>query len=1036
MKPEAGSLNLLSITRSRAKMYEYDVPYESFISLPKDPKELFVLTIGILGDFSSPLSNDSHEELRQSMLFTAQYFDAYISSRLNQPLDNYLLLLGSAAYYLCDLPGSSYVLINNLDYTLGDIGSEELEYLLISMLRKDFANVPSLRGEYKTEIEVINNACQKFLLYGTSQNDITNWIELLRDNIYYEGNDRQLLLIDTIRNVIQKFFHNSSWNLLPVFSGMEPSQWDLIIRKPNFIKELWPAQILLGEKDVYNGKSAVIQMPTSAGKTKSIEIIIRSSFLSSRANVAVIVAPFKALCNEIKTTLQEAFANEQVKIDVPTDAFQIDFDIFSEIELETEKLILILTPEKFIYMMRHAPEIVDEVGLLIYDEGHQFDNGIRGVTYELLLSSLRLLIPRSTQIILISAVIMNAHSIGDWLIGDNKAIVNGANLLPTYRTIGFVSWRDSLGRIEFVNPENPDIDEFYVPRIIYPVNLAKLGRERTTRTFPIKGDGKSVAVFLGLKLVKNGAVAIFCGAKPTVKGIGETIHDLYERQYPIRWPSSYSETSEINRLKYLHLQHFGASHSLTNNCELGVFSHSGNTPQGIRLSIEYAMQKGKIKFLICTSTLAQGVNLPIKYLMVTSFYQAQDQIKTRDFHNLIGRAGRSGIHTEGSIIFTDNEIFDRKAFNNDSYSWNLAKGLLNPAQAEPCTSTILNIFDRIISEDKKYELTLDPIELVVAYISGPETVREMLNGINQRYANRNFTLPTLIRQTNYKLRIIAAIESYLMAHWENADLGTDIGGVEALAKATLGYFSGDAEQRAKIIDLFIKLAKNVEGKISTDARKKSYGKTLFGVQDIKDIEAWVIANSAAILLANNEDELLDFLWPILMMKIDHGNLAKLAPTAQHIVFAKIWMTGKAYVAMLETLQATGAYMIWGTRQRQLDQEFIIDIGEGAFGYDSTLIVAAVVEVLKTHIEDIDDHFYNLADLLQKRLKYGLPDALTISFYEIGFADRVLAIELAKTFPLYSAYRPALIHEIKRNKEQVVKVLEKFPSYFENVLNSL
>ncbi|RZK25909.1 MAG: DEAD/DEAH box helicase, partial [Flavobacterium sp.] len=499
MKPEVGSINLLSITRSRAKMYEYDVPRESFINLPKDPKELLMLTIGILGDFSASSSEDSRNESRLNMLFAAQYFDAYISSRLNQTLDNYLLLLGSAAYYLCDLPGSSFVLINNLDYTSGDIGSEDLEYLLISVLRKDFDNMPTLDGNYKSEIERINTACKEFLLNGTSQNEITKLIDVLRDGIYYEGSDRQLLLIDTIRNVIIKFFSNSSWSNLPIYSGIDSSQWEEIIKKPSFIKELWPAQILLGEKNVYNGMSAIIQMPTSAGKTKSIEIIIRSSFLSSRANVAVIVAPFKALCNEIKGTLQEAFVNERVRIDVPSDAFQIDFDIFSEIELETEKLILILTPEKFIYMMRHAPEIIDEVGLLVYDEGHQFDNGIRGVTYELLLSSLRLLIPKSTQIILISAVIMNADSIGNWLIGDNKTLVNGANLLPTYRTIGFVSWRDNLGRLEFVNPEIPDIDEFYVPRVISTVSLAKLGRERNARIFPIKKDGKSIAIFLGLK---------------------------------------------------------------------------------------------------------------------------------------------------------------------------------------------------------------------------------------------------------------------------------------------------------------------------------------------------------------------------------------------------------------------------------------------------------------------------------------------------------------------------------------------------------
>ena len=58
-------------------------------------------------------------------------------------------------------------------------------------------------------------------------------------------------------------------------------------------------------------------------------------------------------------------------------------------------------------------------------------------------------------------------------------------------------------------------------------------------------------------------------------------------------------------------------------------------PHGIRLAIEHAMRENLIRFVVCTSTLAQGVNLPIRYLIVTSIYQAGEPIKVRDFHNLL-----------------------------------------------------------------------------------------------------------------------------------------------------------------------------------------------------------------------------------------------------------------------------------------------------------------------------------------------------------------------------------------------------------------
>ena len=49
-----------------------------------------------------------------------------------------------------------------------------------------------------------------------------------------------------------------------------------------------------------------------------------------------------------------------------------------------DQVVLVATPEKFNYVLRHSPEIAEKIKLIIYDEGHQFDNGNRGITYELL----------------------------------------------------------------------------------------------------------------------------------------------------------------------------------------------------------------------------------------------------------------------------------------------------------------------------------------------------------------------------------------------------------------------------------------------------------------------------------------------------------------------------------------------------------------------------------------------------------------------------------------------------------------------------
>jgi hypothetical protein len=139
----------------------------------------------------------------------------------------------------------------------------------------------------------------------------------------------------------------------------------------------------------------------------------------------------------------------------------------------------------------------------------------------------------------------------------------------------------------------------------------------------------------------------------------------------------------------------GLSRSKVSNglsVQLGIFPHHASVPNGLRLSVEFSMKASLISFVVCTSTLAQGVNLPIRYLIVTGVYQGGDRILVRDFHNLIGRAGRAGMHTEGSIIFADTKVFDKRRQVRERWRWRTAKELLDFANSEPSSSSISAIF--------------------------------------------------------------------------------------------------------------------------------------------------------------------------------------------------------------------------------------------------------------------------------------------------------------------------------------------------------
>ena len=719
MKPEFNSRRLFGITRSKGKMYELGLPESSHIDVPEnsEPQELFVLTIGTLGDVAAALGRlavvdgQLSAATMEELSFSASFFDAFLESRFSEVLDRDTTLFASSAYYLARRPGSSLVLARGLDGTPAD---PPLERLLCWVLQAKWDSYPTnthpVFGSGLTDVA-------KLLAFhfhdGSGLAVLTSALSEMRDQAYANGSARDLLFIDIVAAIIRLRVAASAWTNLPGFTGVSSDRWAAVIQRQEFPKELWPSQMLLGRAGIFSGASGIVQMPTSAGKTRSVEIVLRSGFLSGRTKLAVVVAPFRALCHEIGTSLRHAFRNDDVKVNELTDAMQLDFlqqvaDLFGS-EAPSSSYVLVLTPEKLLYVLRQSLDLLRDLGIVVYDEGHQFDAGIRGITYELLLTEIKALLPASAQTLLISAVIQNAPAIGEWLMGANAQVVDGSGLLPTSRSVAFASWAETLGQHMFFESDNYAKFDYFVPRVIEQQRLRKLKSEKLDRSFPEKGSSNDIALYLGIRLVPNGAVAIFCGRKDTARGMAARAVDIYRRDFSLVPPVASASADEIRRMRVLFDSHFGQQSVTSQAASLGVFVHHGTTPHGIRLSIEYAMQRGLINFVACTSTLAQGVNLPIRYLIVSGVHQAGEKIKVRDFQNLIGRAGRSGMHTEGLVIFSDTDAYDKRRI--ESWRFKSAVDLLSPKLSEATTSSLLGLLEPIQTSDGKGTLQLSANEI-------------------------------------------------------------------------------------------------------------------------------------------------------------------------------------------------------------------------------------------------------------------------------------------------------------------------------------
>ena len=862
MKPEQKSQLLLGVTRSKAKMIEYNVPEEHHIKIIQDPAKLFPISIGLLGDLAATMNRDNPDpellsELRRSLLFSAHFFDSYVQSKLNESLDPYLLLVGASSYYLCDLPGSASVLARKVNADFPDLDAYGLENLIFWMLRGDISTYfGGAEGKLGNYIDAVFEALVQFVQNGTGEKEVLNQLRKLRGAVYELGSPRQLLLGDIATALIRKKIQNSCWIALPFYSGLSRDKWQPSIQKKSFIKELWPAQHLLGRADVLKGKSAIVQMPTSAGKTKATELILRSAFLADRVALAIIIAPFRALCHEIKNSLIEAFHNEPTKVDELSDALQTDFEIA---ELLGHQQILVVTPEK---------------------------------------------------------------------------------MKPNGKP-------------------NPDF-------------------------------GKTVALYLGLRLAPNGSIAIFCGRKSTAASICDKIVDIIERGAPLALPSDFSDTQEVERLRHLHVENLGADAPASQSAAHGIFSHHGNTPHGIRLAVEHAMRNDLVRFVVCTSTLAQGVNLPIRYLIVTSVYQGMERIKVRDFHNLIGRAGRAGMHTEGSILFADPVIYDKRKIRRDKWRWEQVKELLEPSNSEPCISNLLSIFDAIKSDDEKFIITMEALDFAKAYINDPDEVTQYAARIAAQHGNKGFSRDGIERQVAWRISLICAIESFLLSHWDESEDGLSEADVTRLAEGTLAFFLADDQKKEHIRELFQLLAGNISANITDPARRKIYGRTLYGIRDAQAIEGGVQANVDSLLSIDDETEALDLVWPLLTQYINGGVFTKFDKPEVLKEIAHGWISGRPFNDLLKIIRERKCKMIWGTRRREFKVDHVVDVCEGTLAYEGALLVGALCEFVGASDQKEAGELISKLQLFQKRLKYGLPTETAISLYELGFSDRVVS----------------------------------------------
>ena len=113
-----------------------------------------------------------------------------------------------------------------------------------------------------------------------------------------------------------------------------------------------------------------------------------------------------------------------------------------------------------------------------------------------------------------------------------------------------------------------------------------------------------------------------------------------------------SKDSRLSALKQTIARQLGENHSLISALDYGVACHNGDLPEDVRAAIESAYKEKAIKILACTTTLSEGINLPVSTLVIGTVFSfdGNESLDFGDYKNIVGRIGRALVDTEGKIF--------------------------------------------------------------------------------------------------------------------------------------------------------------------------------------------------------------------------------------------------------------------------------------------------------------------------------------------------------------------------------------------------
>ena len=429
------------------------------------------------------------------------------------------------------------------------------------------------------------------------------------------------------------------------------------------VLELWPSQVKA--LPIINEASCpdfCLKMPTSAGKTRIAELTILRFLIDHQEDMAakcIYLAPFRSLAVEIEIGLRRSLGPLNVEVSQIYGGHEISPADVASLD---QYRVLIATPEKFDALLRFVPELADSIRLVIIDEGHIVEPNLRGLRFEFFIHRLLKRLPRpACRFVFISAVLPNAGQFAEWITGAADGLVE-SDWRPSRLMLGRLSWDGSTMRIDYTHQGNaPFAQDCFVPRFIEQAATRGIVPRRRK---PFPADPGEAFALAALLFARQGTTLVFVPQKRSTEAFGKLLLSTLAIQRALGLshgeefdlPVPGRDTPTWRRCRRVIEEEMGADSILLALLDEGILLHHGNLPWRVRIAVEELARSDGVRLIVATTTLAQGVNLPIKTVLVRGLRIGHNElISPMTFWNICGRAGRAMKENEGQVLF----CFDR-----------------------------------------------------------------------------------------------------------------------------------------------------------------------------------------------------------------------------------------------------------------------------------------------------------------------------------------------------------------------------------------